>query len=420
VNPARPYDIAVIGAGAAGLVAALTSARENPNAACALFEKSQPGTKIKISGGGRCNLTNARVDASDYHGGLRRVVDHVLKGFSAEKTRIFFESLGVAIVCQDHGKCFPKRQSGSFVAAALMEEVRRRKVDLRENEKIVRIEKKTFPGSQHSFLFCLIGSKNFFARRVIVATGGLACPKLGAEGIGYQMARQLGHAIVTPHPALTPLLTNDPQWKALSGISLPVVLTFYKKGRKAAEVAGALLFTHTGFSGPAILDISRYLTTSAAGDQPAIFANFVPGSTDRDVRDLMENSSHSAKSMRNLIKQWRGLPVRLIDALLEKCGAAGDKRWRDCPAAQRKKIVESLLRYPLPVSGFSGFDRAEVTAGGVSLNEVNSSTLESKIQPGLYFAGEILDVNGRIGGFNLQWAWSSGAVAGRAAARSIL
>jgi predicted Rossmann fold flavoprotein len=203
---------------------------------------------------------------------------------------------------------------------------------------------------------------------------------------------------------LTPLTTDDEDWKALSGISVEAGLSFFESGKKKAETQGALLFTHFGFSGPAALDISRHWAVSCAS-APTIHANFIPHETPESLRKHFEEfqKNHPRKMLKSFLVEALGLPERFSEIFLKKAG--------------EKKFLHLLLNYPLPVTGVVGYKKAEVTAGGVDLKEVKVSSLESALVPGLYFAGEILDMDGRIGGFNFQWAWATGYVAGTAIGR---
>ncbi len=365
----KTADVAVVGAGAAGLMAAIHAGRSSTNVVL-LDSRPKIGAKILISGGTRCNVTNRAVTPSDYEGGPKHFLKHVFAAFPPEKTRAFFEGIGVTLVLEPSGKYFPVTHSGKTVLEALVKELGRSGAELR-TAKVTAIRKK-------EGLFELETDKGGMnARRVVLATGGLSLPETGSDGTGLKIAEALGHTIVRTAPALTPLLSDDKDWHALSGLTLEDVrLDFYSGGKKRASSRGGFLFTHFGFSGPAALDISRHWALADAKEKPQIIADFQPAG--------------EAK-----------LPKRLFETLKKKCAGQTGKK---------------ASHYPLEVTGVYGYKKAEVTAGGVDLQEVNVSTMESKIVPGLFFAGEILDVDGRIGGFNFQWAWSTGAVAGRSAA----
>ncbi len=398
-------DIAVVGAGAAGLMAAIAAAVYSPRASVVLLDSREKiGAKILISGGTRCNVTKVEVTPSDYQGGPSHFVRHVLEAFTPQQTIEFFKKIGVELVLEPSGKYFPATHSGKTVLDALLREANRAGVKLMTGvrvEKIRRVE----PSFQLES-----GSFKLPAQRVILATGGLSYPETGSDGTGFRIAGGFGHTIVSTSPALTPLTTDDEEWKSLSGISLNAVLSFFKDGQKKQECTGAFLFTHFGFSGPVALDISRHAARCKPQENYEIRANFVPQENEESLKKKIAlfDAGRGRKSFENFLQIEFSLPERFAKTFLKKTGTL-----------ERQKIIRSLLAYPLPVTGVIGYKKAEVTAGGVDLNEVRHSTMESKRVPGLYFCGEILDVDGRIGGFNFQWAWSSGAIAGRNVAASL-
>ncbi len=372
-------DVVVVGAGGAGLMAAIAAGRERlrlgfpsaPPPIVLLDSRNKVGAKILISGGTRCNVTNKTVTVSDYEGGPKHFLRHVFDAFTPEETIRFFEEIGVELVLEPTGKYFPTTHSGRTVLEALLKELERVAVPLKNPVKVTEIQKKENG-------FELISDQGpLSARRVVLATGGLSYPETGSDGTGLLIARKFGHTLLPTAPALTPLLSDDEDWSALSGLTLEDVrLDFYFEGRKRASSRGGFLFTHFGFSGPAALDISRHWALADPDRKPQIVADFLP------------------------VNDERRLPKRFFETLRKKCAKGTGKQ---------------ISHYPLEVKGVFGYKKAEVTAGGVDLKEVKVSTLESKIVPGLFFAGEILDVDGRIGGFNFQWAWSTGVLAGRGA-----
>lgn len=380
---------------------AIQAARQNPKAKILLVDRREKiGAKILISGGTRCNVTNRAVSPSDYCGGPPHFVKHVLEAFSPEETIRFFDSIGVELVLEPTGKYFPVTHSGKTVLEALLAEVGRLGVELKTGLSIDEV-RRTKDGFEAS---------GIPAKKIALTTGGLSYPETGSDGTGYRIALSLGHSLMKTVPALTPFTTDDADWQSLSGITLAAKLYFYKNGKKTAQAEDSFLFTHFGFSGPAALDLSRHWMKASPDEKRQVFISFLPEQSETTVREALERrkvSNPNQSFKRALIAEF-GLPERLVDVLLKKYSGKN-----------LTQTIHFLLHGPLPVTGVVGYKKAEVTAGGVDLSQVRVSSMESKIVPGLYFAGEILDVDGRIGGFNFQWAWSSGTVAGRAAAKSL-
>ena len=247
---------------------------------------------------------------------------------------------------------------------------------------------------------------HYRCQSIVLTTGGLSYPATGSDGIGYRLAQSFGHSMIETSPALTPLTTQDNDLKLLSGITLEVRLTFVDDSKRLFSCRGGFLFTHFGFSGPATLDISRHYLRAAGKKQ--IIANFIPEQNENSLRTYLRQVG--AKSPRRTL---RGalvplMPQRLVDIILKKSGVGASLTMDQLDKLSRQRLINNCVRYPLDVTGALGYSKAEATAGGIDWAEINPKTLESKLVPGLFFAGEILDVDGRIGGFNFQWAWASG------------
>lgn len=408
---AETFDVAVVGAGAAGLIAAITAATQPTKPSVVLYDsRVKIGAKILISGGTRCNVTNRSVSVSDYHGGSRHFIRHVLEAYTPEQTIEFFKELGVELVLEPTGKYFPTTHSGRTVLEALMRGLDRSGAVLRSGVKITGAERVSggFRLSGRS------AEEAVEARclRLVLATGGLSYPETGSDGTGFQIARSFGHTLVEMSPALTPLVSDDAIWNALSGVTLESTLSFYSGGSKKAESRGSFLFTHTGFSGPAALDVSRHFARARAEASPKIMADFIPDHTEPEAVSLLLKAKDKRSRVKNAFAQNFGLPSSFVEGFMKKSSVADDAHLAQMSDADLRRCVHRLKHCPLAVTGVVGYKKAEVTAGGVNLSEVRVSDLASKIVPGLFFAGEILDVDGRIGGFNFQWAWSSGALAG--------
>jgi predicted Rossmann fold flavoprotein len=383
------YDIAVVGAGAAGLTAAIFARRAAPSARIvALDGAPKIGAKILISGGGRCNVTHDVVTPDDFNGN-RNAVARVLRTFTVDETVTWFGEMGVTLKREETGKLFPTTDRARTVVDALLRACDG--VEIRTNARVTSIDAGFNLG-------------DITATRVILATGGRSVPKTGSDGGGYALARALGHTITETFPALVPLVLEDGHWiTSLSGTSAEVELTVKSEtGKVLARHRGSMLCTHFGISGPVALDVSRHWIASGGG---TLTVNFLPGETFESVDRQLVNARTNFLRGR--------LPQRLIDALV------GEQRMNKLTKEERRRIVRALVETPLPVVRDRGFDYAEVTAGGVPLSEVDLSTMHSRKCDGLYLCGEILDVDGRIGGYNFQWAWASGRLAGEHAARSL-
>jgi len=420
-----PADIAVVGAGAAGLTAAIRAAEAGARVKL-LNAHPRVGLKILMSGGTRCNVTHRQVSERDYAGGSRPVIARVLRAFPAEEARSWIESLGVPLKLEDTGKYFPQSDNAHTVLTALVDRAQALGVEIVPGARVIRLQAGWRLGIQrirdsNPFSAQVAGYREgawplpasepdtwLAARRVILATGGLSFPRTGSDGTGYGLALALGHTVVPPIPALTPLAGNDRLCRVTQGLTVDAELTLRIDGKVAERVRGSLLIAHFGFSGPAALDLSRWWLR-AEGSRREVTANFAPGA---EVEFAWLTDGRS--SPRRILAQW--MPERLADVLCEEAGVDPGAQASQVPREKRAALLRLVTARPLEITGTLGYEKAECTAGGVPLSEVNPSTLESRIAPDLYLCGEILDVDGRLGGFNFQWSWSSGTVAGRAAA----
>jgi predicted Rossmann fold flavoprotein len=409
-------DILVVGAGAAGLFAATWAGR---TAQAAAAGEARPrilvvdgarklGAKILVAGGGRCNVTHHVVSEADYAGSSPAAIRKVLRRFSATDTMQFFEEAGVALKQEDTGKLFPVTDSARTVLDALIAEATRAGAEIRHPARVTEIS----PGEDGFTVTTDAGPIG--ARRVILCTGGKSLPKSGSDGGGFALAQHLGHSLTEPLvPALVPLVLATGHWiTGLSGLTLPTTMTLATAtGKRLFATTGSMLCTHVGLSGPVALDISRHWLIARHADPNVTLAiNWLPGvSADDCDRLLVEGQRRGPLAVLR-----DTLPDRLARTL---CELAGAPPTGDVPRDARRRLATLATATPLPVTGDRGFAVAEATAGGVPLAEVRLETMESRIRPGLFFAGEVLDVDGRIGGFNFQWAWASGFVAGSAAAR---
>ncbi|MCP4836585.1 MAG: aminoacetone oxidase family FAD-binding enzyme [Phycisphaera sp.] len=410
-------DIAIVGAGAAGLMAGVHAARALPGGGrvVGLDGARRIGAKILVAGGGRCNVTHHEVRPEDYAGSSRPAIRKVLGRFSVPRTIEFFSELGVELKRESTGKLFPVTNKAATVLTSLLDAWRDAEAELRFPRRVASIEPLS-PG------FRIRGEDiDLFADRVILATGGRALPKSGSDGAGYAIARKLGHTITDAvHPALVPLLLEDrSRLRALSGISAEATMEVRDgRGRGIATYRAPLLCTHFGISGPVVLDASRHLLSArSAGDTDAfVVVDFLP---DHD-RDSFEAEILGAKGSQTIGGMLRGLlSERLVLTLAAIAGLEVSDRVRSLSREARVRLLDAIFEQRLEVVGDRGYTFAEATAGGVPLSEIRLDTMESRVTPGLHLIGEILDVDGRVGGFNFQWAWASGHVAGLAAAKAV-
>jgi len=403
--------VAVVGAGAAGLMAAAFAA--SSGARVTLLERTKDGgRKILISGGGRCNVLPSVLAPE------RFVTDsptHLLRGmlraWPLHEQRAFFEDdLQIPLALEEEsGKLFPRSNKAKDVRDALVGFARSKGVEIQFDTTLTDFNASTTG-------FALTTSKgDLQVDRVIVATGGLSVPATGSDGTGLDIARRLGHRMIDTYPALTPLFGKDESHTSLSGVSLDVRLRALvrrrlgeggKVGSKTIETFGGFLFTHRGYSGPSVLDISHL---TARGERPTIRAAW-------SVRTAAEwTKDFEAPSATVLTILARYIPARLAEHLMIEIGIPDDRRTSSLKRSERLALIDALTGYPLPWSGNEGYKKAEVTGGGVALDEIDPKTLESKRVPGLYLCGEMLDAFGPIGGHNFAWAWATGRAAGLAA-----
>ncbi len=409
-------DLAIVGAGAAGLAAAIFAAERNPGRRIVVLDGAKTlGAKILVSGGGRCNVTHHAVTAADFFGN-RRIIKNVLAAFSVDRVRAWFASLGVELKREATGKLFPVSDQARTVLDALVRRCRELQVELRTDHRVTAIEQRPDPDPE---FLVRHAQGTLAATRLVLATGGRSVPKSGSDGFGYVLARRLGHTVTETVPALVPLVLEPTLFhKDLSGLSQNVELTTVVEAKPVDVRRGSLLWTHFGISGPVVMDASRFCTLASLANQPVeLRGNFFPGSTADQTRDwfLQEAASHPRRSLGRLLAQR--LPERFAQALCHHIGCGSERASAQVTKDDRERLVSALTRFPFPVERDRGWNHAEVTAGGVPLEEVDYRTMESKLVPGLYLVGEILDCDGRIGGFNFHWAWATGYLAGCALAR---
>ena len=405
-------DVVVIGAGAAGMMAAYAAASHQ--ASVKLLEKNnKTGVKILMSGGTRCNLTH-HTDArgiAEAFGHAKRFLQPSLGAFPPQAVVEFFESAGIETKVESTGKVFPVSNRAVHVRDALHRYAVDSGVEIRTGCGVTRIRpdgKRWIVETEESAIV---------TDRVIVTTGGKSWPGCGTTGDAYAWMTELGHAIERTRPALVPLIGGDPWMNDLSGLvvddSRVSVLPVSGKQKPLARRRGGLLFTHFGFSGPAAMDVSGVMTAADSMEDVRLIVDLIPECTEEELLTEINHRRGGGKSkMSSLLSMW--LPNRLANGITAQLGQ--DVRMAELSKNLRKQLIDNLKRMTLPVIGTRGFEKAEVTAGGVRLDQVNPRTFESRLHQGLFIAGELLDVDGPIGGYNFQAAFSSGRAAGIAAA----
>jgi predicted Rossmann fold flavoprotein len=377
-----------------------------------LETRPRPGAKIRVSGGGRCNVLPTTVSLDDFHtGGSRHTLRNILLSWPLDEVRAYFETeLGIPLKTEPTGKCFPASDRAQDVVHALLRAAESTGVTLLGAARVVDIGVAAAPAR---FALTLGDGRRFRAARVVLASGGLSLPKTGSDGHGLALAQRLGVETVPTYPALVPLTSADAHWHRLAGVAVPATLRAVRHGRTQESCAGDFLFTHRGFSGPVVLDMSRHITDPAsAGTQLHVRWGA------RTAPDWEEALRPAGKRLVAGLLAAQ-LPARLAEALLDRVPLPRDRRESDLTRDERHALVRVLDDYLLPVRGHAGYAAAEVTGGGVPLAAVDAKTLEARAVPSLYLCGEMLDAIGRIGGYNFLWAWVTGRRAGAAAASAL-
>ena len=402
-----PLDVAIVGAGAAGLATAIFAARNNPDLKIAALDGvTKLGAKILVSGGGRCNVTNREVFADDFNGGSQHIIRRILNRLPVAETIAFFREIGVTLHEEEFGKLFPDSNKARTVLDALIAEARRRNIDLRCEHRVESI-------TRGADCFDISTTQGIIrAAHVVLATGGKSLPKTGSDGHGYALAQSLGHSLTPTTPALAPLVLSGGFHKPLSGIAHDVELIILKEGQQPVRIRGPMLWTHFGVSGPAALDASRHWHRAVLENRKVkVAANLLPAETleSLDDRPLPGAKDRPKQKLANALTDL--LPARVADAVLAELKISSHVQLAHFSRDDRRRLARAITEWPLPIIDSRGYAYAEVTAGGIPLGEIDAKTMQSRVCPGLYLVGEILDCEGRLGGFNFQWAWSTGFVA---------
>ena len=402
-------EIAVIGGGASGLMAAIT-AKKSGKEVVILERKDRILKKVLITGNGRCNITNVNANISNYFGKNISSVENILNKFTPQDTINFFNGLGIVCNEENRGKVYPLSGQASSVVDALRFEAEKLGIKIETEFYVRKIEKDGF-----KFKIYSEDRKKIEAGRVILAAGGQSYPELGSNGSGFELAKELGHSVTKLSPSIVQLKTEKNQVKGLQGIKTDVAVTAYGDNKKICTYDGELLFTDYGISGNVVFNISFVMPLYKDVEFEIDFMEKF------DYNELYEMLKERKKIMSHLTMEnyFNGMINKKLGQFLSKVSGIEklSKPVKDLSDSDIRKLCTVLKKYRVKILETTGFKNAQVTAGGVSLDEVNTETLESKIVKGLYFSGEVLDVYGECGGFNLQWAWASGYIAGENAAK---
>lgn len=423
----------VIGAGAAGMLAAATAAQRGRRTVV-LEKNARPGVKILMSGGTRCNLTHACDNRGivKAYGEQGPFLHSALAVLSPPDLVQLIEAEGVPTKVEETGKIFPVSNRAEDIVTALLSLVARCGAELRRQEPVCELSPLAASAAPHRFAL-RTSAGVYHCESVIVATGGLSYPGSGTTGDGYPWAESLGHSIIPTHPALAPLTTSAGWVKELSGLTLPDVavqavvsaradlaspppqLTGKKKKGPPGlldQRRGSLLFAHFGLSGPVILDVSRVVTGHPQPTSLDLLLDFLPHEKAEPLDERLRQMFAAEGKKQVAVALAAVIPRRLAETLTRLCELPAEMRGAELSKERRQRLVAALKQTAVPISGSRGYAKAEVTAGGVSRDEVDSRTMESKLTPGLFFAGELLDLDGPIGGFNFQAAFATGKLAG--------
>lgn len=398
------YDVIIIGGGPAGL---FTAASINNKNILILEKNSEPGRKLLISGAGQCNYTNSS-DIENFlskYGNNGRFLKPALYHFSNKDTINFFQTEGIDSIVREDKKVFPSSLKSRDILSVLLNKCKSKGVEIRFNTAVNDIQY-----DKANSCFVIKDKKNkFISSTLVIATGGKSYIGTGSTGDGYVFAKSLGHKIVDTAPALAPVYVENYEFSELSGISFQnILITLWRENKKINQFVGDLLFTHKNLSGPVIINNSRYIFK---GDILKI--SFTQYTNNEEFRVNFEQKIFSSgKCQLKTIIRELNMPKRFVDKIMELGNVSDDKICSELDKKSRKKIIELLSNYSMKVQSIGDYNIAMVTRGGVSTNEVNSKTMESKIIDNLYFVGEVLDIDGDTGGYNIQAAFSTGKLAG--------
>ena len=395
-------NVCVIGGGAAGMLATLTAA-ENGHRVLLLERQSRVGRKLLATGNGRCNLSNYHVSPAHYHGGAG-FCDFALSQFDVGETLQYFASLGLLTVSEASGRIYPMSNMAGSVLDVLRYALERPEIDLQTGQTVTAVRKMPEGFSVKT------ETDTFSARRLILAAGGAAGSKVGGGMDGYRLAKSLGHHRTALYPSLVQLKTDPTYPRALKGVKAQCGISICRGSQVLARNSGEVLFTEYGVSGPAIFDLSR--SVSAGGSDLTCLLNFFPDWEEAEVLHWL-SQRQAAMAAHEASTLLTGSCHTRLGQMICKSAGFTNQRAAGLTRDDLRRIARQATHFALPITGTCGFDQAQVTAGGLDTSEFDPRTLQSRLVPGLYACGELLDIDGDCGGYNLQWAWSSGRLAGK-------
>jgi len=407
----KRYDVAIIGGGAAGMMAGIW-ASQNGKSVIIIERNEKLGKKIYATGNGRCNLTNINTNISKYHGANGEFVKSILNQFDQFKTVKFFESLGLIVKEEDNGRIFPRNDQASSVVEALGYKLNKNNVCVKLNSLVRKINK------NKEWKITLDNGDEIIASKLIITTGGKSAHQFGSSGDGYFWAKNLGHTIIEQFPALVPVEAKEEWVKNLQGLKIEARVKICVNEKIISEKYGDLLFTHFGLSGPAIMSQASIISKNINGSGLSIILDLFSDKEICEIDTILAKifSQNGAKSLKNCLGGL--VSPRFAEQILINLGLDANKKSAEVSKEIRHDIAEILKNLKITPRGVRSYKESQVTSGGIDCDEIDAKALESDIVPGLFFAGEILDVDGDSGGYNLQWAWSSGYVAGINAGKS--
>jgi predicted Rossmann fold flavoprotein len=421
------YDLIIIGGGAAGIMASISAKRNNPDLSVAIIDRTFAlGRKILVCGAGRCNITNINLDKSienHYYGARDEFIKSIFTQFGYKDIVSFFEDLGIGLYVErktDIGKLFPITDQAKTVTSLLEDEITRLGIEVFLNTDVNEIKNRDSRFEIQAAQLDKEGrkesTKEFSSTYLIISAGGKTYPALGSNGSGYSLAESMGHTIVKPVPSALPLVSKNSLSHELQGTKMEIEVTSIIKGNEIKTRTDDVMFTQYGLSGPAILNISReisiHINREEKGDVQ-VKLNFFPGKNSAEVHQMLQDRWSKRPNQTLEYSLFGIFPNKIPSSLLKVIGINKDRNVLDLSENEKDTIAYKLTNFIVDIQGTRSWNEAEFTAGGVETDEINEKTLKSKKIENLYFCGEILDVDGDVGGFNLSWAWSSGFVAGK-------